>query len=211
MTTTFDAKKVFENLYLDVSGHVISSQARSKLNISSTAFVYGEILPDTFYSILEKVQPTSSDIFYDLGCGTGKAVMWAHLAFPFKKAVGVEFLEDLYEAARTVLKKYENEIKISAPIEKQNQSVDFVRGDFCEVNFKDADVIFTHSTCFSDETMAKLIKAFSCLKPGARVITVSKSIISPYFITVYSDKIQMGWGEGTIYIYARNNTPVHDE
>ena len=38
-------------------------------------------------------------MFYDLGCGTGKALFIAALCFPFAKCVGIELLEGLCEQA----------------------------------------------------------------------------------------------------------------
>jgi len=196
---------MFHHLFCDIDGHSISSQARAKLNLSSSAYVYGEILPDTFQTILEQVKPTGNEVFYDLGSGVGKAVLWAAIAFPFKKAIGIEFLEDIHASSKMVLKKYQEQVRPLLPPVKQTQIVDFVQGDFCLIDLSEADVIFTHATCFSDDTMALLIKKLSCLKPGARVITVTKTLSSPAFRLVHSQPYKMSWGDANIYVYKRES------
>src|SRR5580658_1272591 len=55
-----------------------------KLGIKKDDFIYGEIEFLSFYIILEKTKPEPQEIFYDLGCGAGKAVFAAALFFSFK-------------------------------------------------------------------------------------------------------------------------------
>jgi len=46
--------------------------------------------------LLELTKPQPGEIFYDLGCGGGRPLFIASLAFPFlKKCVGIEYLEGL--------------------------------------------------------------------------------------------------------------------
>jgi tRNA G46 methylase TrmB len=57
--------------------------------------VYGEILFFPFADIIRWVAPSLPEfpIFYDLGSGTGKAVLAASLVHPFDQAIGIELLE----------------------------------------------------------------------------------------------------------------------
>lgn len=198
-----ERKQLFLDLFQEVDGHAISSAERKKLLLSSTEYVYGEIIPETFQTILEQAHVLENELFYDLGSGVGKAVLWAALSFPFKKAIGIEWLEELHRTSKKVLKKYQEQIRPSLPLEKQNQEVDFIQGDFFDVDLSDADVLFTHSTCFTDDTMNRLVQRLTSLKPGARIITATKHITSPAFELIHSKFYRMGWGEANIYIYKR--------
>lgn len=191
----------FNTLFAPFHGHTVSSQARSELKVSDSSFTYGEITPETFEAMLNIVTPKSGEVFYDLGAGIGKAVMWAAMSFPFKKAVGVELLEKIRLAAKEMLEKYHLEIKPSLSPEKEHQLIDFVQGDFCQYDFSDADVLFTHSTCFSNETMNILAQKFACLKPGSRIITISKNLTHPNLKQIHTGSYQMGWGTATAYCY----------
>lgn len=198
-----ERKQIFQRLFCDVDGHALSSAARAKLHLSSTEYVYGEILPETFQIILEKAHVADNELFYDLGSGVGKAVLWAALSFPFKKAVGIELIEDIHQASKAVLKNYQEQVRPLLPLEKQSQEVDFIQADFCEVDLSNADVLFIHATCFTDDTMNRLVRHLTSLKPGARVITATKHISSPAFELIHSKFYRMGWGEANIYIYKR--------
>ena len=44
--------------------------------------------------------------FVDLGHGSGKGILTACLLYPFKKCMGIELLDKLYEASNTLKYKY---------------------------------------------------------------------------------------------------------
>ena len=75
-----------------------------------------------FIPLINFVQPEPGKIFYDLGCGAGKPLITASLAFPnLKVCKGMELLSGLADLAKSqvsaVIKQCEkNSIKI-APIE----------------------------------------------------------------------------------------------
>ena len=194
-------KETFNSLFLTAHGHTVSAQARSNLHLSDTSFTYGEIGLDAFDTILKTVQPKAGEVFYDLGSGAGKAVMWAAMAYPFKKAIGVELLDKILDLSKSMLEKYRIKVLPLLDLEKQHQAIDFVKGDFCQYDFSDANVLFIHSTCFSNHTMNHLAQKFSALQPGSRIITVSKNISQPNLRLIGSGNYQMAWGCATAYIY----------
>lgn len=54
-----------------------------------------------FIPLMELCQPKAGEVFWDLGCGGGRPLIIASLAFPQLKSVnGVELLEGLYEMAK---------------------------------------------------------------------------------------------------------------
>ena len=58
-----------------------------------TELTYGEVFFQSFIPLLSYAKPKPGEIFYDLGCGTGKAQMIASIAFPDLKACkGIEYL-----------------------------------------------------------------------------------------------------------------------
>jgi SAM-dependent methyltransferase len=64
--------------------------------------VYHEPSP---WGILGRVLPprevSSRDVFIDLGCGTGRVLFEAALRYPFRRAIGVDFVPELIEIAST--------------------------------------------------------------------------------------------------------------
>lgn len=64
--------------------------------MNQTEFTYGEILFSHFIPLLDLCQPQQGEIFYDLGCGGGKPLIVASIAFPLlKRVVGIELLHFL--------------------------------------------------------------------------------------------------------------------
>ena len=81
-----------------------------ELHEKDLSLTYGEIVPSSFHQILDYVSSSNlfcdepfkekNGIFYDLGCGTGRAVICAALSpHLFKKVIGIEIIPDLYENA----------------------------------------------------------------------------------------------------------------
>ncbi len=196
-------KKIFDGLYAEVDGYSLSALARGKLNYSDKTLTYGEVIPESFYKILSETQPKKGEIFYDLGSGTGKAVFLAALFFDFSRSVGIEILEDLHQAARRILLRYNQEIKKSLPSEKQKQVIDFIKTNFFDFDFSDGDVIFAHCTCLYDQMMEALSQKLEGLKKGTRVITTTKTLSSCQFIQRKVEAFQMGWGKSTVYFYEK--------
>ena len=93
--------------------------------------------------------------FYDLGSGTGKAVIAMSLIFHFKRLIGIEYLENLFRLSleikntydRTIRDKFENNQQLFN-FETPNQ-IEFLQGYFLKHNWENTSIIFANSTCFS--------------------------------------------------------------
>ncbi len=196
-------KSVFNSLYSGLSGYSISQQARKKLSFSDKAHTYGEVTPEGFSKMMADLDYKKDGVFYDLGSGTGKAVILAAMFGNFSKLIGIEIIEDLYKAAKGVLTRFDQEVRPLLAKEKQNQKLSFVNANFLGYDFSDAELIFTHSTCFYDELMLALERKFINLKKGAKVLTVTKTLQSPFFRFLKSDEYLMTWGKATVNFYEK--------
>ena len=109
------APLIIRALYKNVSGNEASlrfiQRAHEEQLISTTdqSLTYGEVVPSSFLQILGYTASFSSldepandltRVFYDLGCGTGRAVFCAALSpYPFSKVIGIEIIPELCESA----------------------------------------------------------------------------------------------------------------
>lgn len=189
-----EAKNIFENLYKNIDGISISLKERNELNITSKEFVYGEINFDSFIELVEKIKPNKNDIFYDLGSGTGKPCIAISLVFPIKKAIGIEILNNLWEISNKILENLRTQADIPTEIE-------FRKGNILEEDFSNGTIIFSHATCFEEETMNKLEEKFKLLQPGARIILMTKKLKSSEFVLIEEGEKRMAWGFATYRIY----------
>ncbi len=152
--------------------------------------------------------------FYDLGSGIGRGLIAAAFLFPFKKVVGIEYLEKLHYIGLEIKNKYDNKFE---EIFKQYEDLfpnysnfpklELINGDFLLSNWKDASCIFANSTCFSTELMNSLTKkADEELQPGTFFITFTKRL--PH---LSNDKWEvregfrrlMSWGIATVYVHRK--------
>lgn len=189
-TLTPDKKKFFM-LYKGIDGFALSKKARAQTATDLT-LTYGEIDYDTFSLLLNYVQPKPGEIFYDLGSGVGKAVFAAALQYPLKKAVGIELLENLHQAACECLTRYEG-----------STLVEFRHGDLHLLPWLEADIVFINATCFFGAALDKLIKQCCLLKSGTRLIITSKSLPSSHFLLQNRASRHMSWGFATLSIYLK--------
>lgn len=193
------ALHIFNSLYQDINGYTLSSLGRAEMRIKDKTFTYGEISPEAFYSILKHLPKKPKGNFYDLGSGTGKAVLLAHMLFDFSKTVGIELLTPLHQAAENTLMRYKNEYKS----QKSKGRIELLNEDFLDLDFQNADIIFMHSTCFTDEVWEKLAYKFKELKKGSYVIAVTRALRSSHLEYLKSKEYGMAWGRATVHYYQK--------
>ncbi|KTC84027.1 hypothetical protein [Legionella drozanskii] len=195
---------ILELLYKKV--HAKSSSIRYRLLhlIQNKEFIYGEIDFLSFYTILERTSPSTQDIFYDLGSGSGKAVLSALLFFHVSKSIGIELLPPLYEQSNTQLEKAVQRFQ-QHNIEKeylpQMERIQFINDSFLHYDFGDADILFVAATCLTDATWNELISKMARLKPGSRIIVTTRMIHHEQFESIYQGIELMSWGLCPVRIY----------
>nr|CCA26528.1 conserved hypothetical protein [Albugo laibachii Nc14] len=218
--------RVFSQVYHGFGseyGKELSIQAREAANITEASYVgiallqgykntrqfcisqiYGEIDFFPFADVLQWViqQGTlleNEAVFYDLGSGTGKAVLAASLLYNFNKVIGIEALESL----NTFAKKRAAKLKDLAKSHCIVSSIEFWHGSFLETDWTDGTVVFCHGTCFSDSEWTSISLAAEKLKQGSYVITASQILKSALFEVIKSERIKASWGMANIYIHRR--------
>ena len=194
---------VATHLFSDVQGYSLSASGRSKVGREADpVLTYGEITPESVEYMMDITNPQHGEVFYDLGCGTGKAVIFSAFLRPFKKATGIDIIDDLLQSATHSGSRYVNEIVPQHP-ERAGQEVHFLHGDMFGFDVSDGDVFFSHATCFGDDMMDQMSRMLEKCKPGTRVITVTKGLTSPEFELYHSAPYRLGWGEATLCFYKR--------
>ncbi len=196
-------KSVFHTLYSGVDGYALSLKGRRQISYVSKAHIYGEVTPEGFLKMFSDLEIKPNGIFYDLGSGTGKGVILASIFGNFSRLTGIEILKELYDSSKKVLRLYEETVKPILPEDKKKQVLDFVNGDFLEYDFFDADLVFSHSTCFYDELMIALERKCLNLKKGTKILLVTKTFQSPFFRLIKSAEYPMTWGKTTVNFYEK--------
>eukprot|EP00435_Cladocopium_sp_Y103_P060545 s25_g22.t1 len=136
---------------------------------ASSDLTYGDILPEGFLSILQCVGARVGERFFDLGSGTGKAVVLASLHG--LNSTGIELAPSRWQTSCRSLQKMKSLGIRPLPT--------FVRGSFAGVDFKDANIIFMNSVTFPEELLEQIAKIAECLNPSAKIVT-AKTLLGPF-------------------------------
>ncbi len=200
--------KLFNEIFNEIDGFNTSKDTREKLNIlSDESLTYGEVEFMSFKEIIDLAKPRQNDIFYDLGSGTGKAVIIAAMCFDFSACKGIELLEPVYKLSRQALNhlttKVDKDKKNILRAIKHLPEIKFYNQNFIKADFSKANIIFINATCYPVEFWDELIKKFNQLSDGSRIIITSKKIDSPLFKQIYAGQHLMSWGMNSVRIYEK--------
>jgi SAM-dependent methyltransferase len=149
-------KKRIKNLYSNISGYSLDkndpyNNLNNFKNKSDVVSTYGEITPNGVSKIIENLFISKNDVFYDLGCGTGKVVTQFYYQTCVKSSNGVEFSTTRFKDAIKIKSKIENQ-------EGKNERINFFRYNFLnkKLDLSNGTIFYSASTCFEDKTMYKL-------------------------------------------------------
>ena len=132
------------------------------------------------WELIGLMEPKEGDVFVDMGSGLGKMVISTAMTRPFRECRGVEILPELHDKATTALDRLRTAMGEDAF--SSLPPVRLVCGDMFAMDITDADVVYCFATCLSKEVLQSLIwKLEAELRPGARLVIISKMIESPFF------------------------------
>jgi len=193
-------KRVFESVYKDINGFLVSKQSAEREKHFSPEDVYGEINNAEFLNLLRRVNPKPGEVFYDLGSGVGKTVILAALSYPFEKVCGIEQIQDLSDLSKACAQGLRSKKAAQELLGKTR--IEFIQGDFFDIDFSDANIVYINATAFMDIWQELSVKLES-LKPGSRVLVVGRQLLSDSFYLIESDLALMTWGKTMLHVYQR--------
>ncbi len=198
------AVKLLGTIYSDIDARRVSLDERKRLEIEQDCFVYGEINYTTFSKMLEIAKPKPGNVFYDLGSGSGKAVLLASLLYDFSKCYGVEYLQPLYQLSVDQLNKLKQQEDYKREFADSRVEVGFKNDDLFNFDVSDANIVYVNATCFIGEIWERTVeKLTSQLEVGARVMLCTKSLPDSHYDHLFSELLEMSWGPCTINVFKK--------
>jgi predicted RNA methylase len=192
--------KLINPLYANTEPYHLSIAGRKNFSISQQQeLVYGEVDIFTLLSLLQKLSPQPNQVFYDLGSGSGKAVIAAKLCFPQLIVKAIELIPELHQLSMSRW----NMLVEKQPKKYTRADINFICADFLNYDFSDADIIFINATSFSNESMTELMKKFEQLKKGTKILIISKTLPHSSFKECYAGSELMSWGFTTTRLYEK--------
>jgi len=186
-------------VYQNVTGFISYQPGEKEKNEKSKVFLtYGEILYPSVNKLIEYLDINDQDVFYDLGSGVGKVALQFLLKTPVKKAQGIEASNARHQHAEKVYKTVQTEFpELFASGRELKSSQD----NFLEADISDATIIYTCSTCFSEELLKSLAEVFDRC-PNLRYIISMKAISSKLPFDSIID-VDCTWDKSRCHIYIR--------
>ena len=187
----------FTEIYNSVDGFAISRAARE--NKDAPEYTYGEIVFTDFIALLSMVKVNQDTVFYDLGSGTGKAVIACSMVFSNKKSYGVEIFNDL------VAQSFVQQKKLAELQDYKSNAVKikFFKNNYLQHNINDANVIFINATALFGESWELVKQKLADVAPGTIVISSSKKINNHFFVLKKQTTVRMSWGAVIVYIHEK--------
>jgi predicted RNA methylase len=141
--------------------------------------------------MLNLAELKAGEVFFDLGCGDGRAVIMAAKEFG-ARAVGVELREDLVKKALSTI--YEQSLQ---------DRITIVNGDMFNVDLTSADVVFLYLTTSANEKVRP--KLDSELKRGVRIVSHDYEVVGwkPVKVENYCENQTLGYPSHTLYLYMK--------
>ncbi len=184
-------------LYKGYSGFISYQPGEKEAHVEKKIYLtYGEILYASVNKIIEHIQVDENDVFYDLGSGIGKVALHFFLKTPIKKAWGIEASAKRNHMAEKIYTQVQAEFP---ELFANNRSLGCEVGNFLEINIQDATIIYSCSTCFSEELLADMGKVMDQC-PKLKYIVSMKAIPNKLPLKEVLD-IDCTWDKTKCHIY----------
>ncbi len=189
---------VFHELFKSIDGFALSRRAR--LHHDAMEYTYGEIEFTSFIALIAMTHPKPTTRFYDLGSGTGKAVIACAMVFDMQYYCGIERFNALHAQAL----KQQDALLQRPDYKEQAKKIHFVHTDFLNADLHQATLIFINATALFGPTWEQLNQKISREAPNdAVIITSSKPLSSDTFTVTHTTKVSMSWGIVEVHINKR--------
>lgn len=191
---------VFDAIYAPIDGFALSRAAREGRD--APEYTYGEVSFLPFAALMYKAGLTRDSVFWDLGSGSGRAVLIAAMVFEVRKSAGVEYFASLHEAALSAGERLSRTHGFAACAE----TLHFEHGNFLETDFHDATHVFINASALFGDTWMQLLERLQTLRQGTVVVVTSKRLPPACFTLTGTSVVEMSWGSVQAFLYQCHNT-----
>lgn len=186
------------DVYKEVSAQDTHSQSEIEVfKQTHICHTYGELLYPSLIKLLKTLDYTDEDVFLDLGSGMGKLVLAVFLRTSFKKVIGIEGSDTHHQQAVNIF----NKVKSILPDIFTKGTLELIQGNFLDFDFNQASIIYTCSTCFTQELLWMIgekinqslnVRQVMSLKPIANLKRLKLKRLTP---------IECSWDSAICYHY----------
>lgn len=146
---------------------------------------YGEILRPGVEKLIEHIYKikrdlSPSDVFVDIGSGTGKLLIHSAFLLPVKTYVGIEIVEERVKYSKHILEQF---------TPGDNKKIFFINKDVRDFDLSIAKIVFCNNTYFDDKLVEEI---FNKLPVGCHLIT-AKPVNCKYLKDIF--RLEVTWND----------------
>ncbi|MDR2077946.1 MAG: hypothetical protein LBP39_03195 [Rickettsiales bacterium] len=199
-----EVKIIYDRIFENLNGYgpsLLEKQQRISEEYIKD-LLYGEISIYLLYALFV-LEPTSvymdrGGIFYDLGSGIGNVVIGSYLIGNFRKYIGIEILDSLYEISLVARENLCSIYKEAAG------AVNFLQGNMLNFDISDGDLLLFCCPSGNDEIRFRMEEKFLTLKKGAVIFSLIHVFKNNSDFTLVDSKIvKTAWGTAPLRIYEK--------
>ena len=156
-----------------------------------TALTYGETSWFAMKKILDTVEAGGNDVFYDLGCGTGRNVFFTRIYYGIR-SIGIDLIPTFIQIGEEVAK------------ESGIEGVKFIENDIFKASISDGTIFLAVVTvCYNNVLIDQLKEKFKEIETGSWVISVSCPLICDHLKIVKVKSLFYSWGLAKTYFHRK--------
>ncbi len=160
---------------------------------------YGELLYPSVKKLITYMNLNDADTFLDLGSGNGKCVLQVFMQTPVKKAFGIEANTRLHHQALAVAQN----IKQALPFYwEENRDCQFIEANFLHLPWNEATVVYTCSTCFTQELLIAIGDKIN-ITPSIQSVFSLRPLPSLQLPLKKVFQVECSWDTALCFMYQR--------
>jgi hypothetical protein len=198
-----DPKAYLQMIYENKGGYTIPSEEIATILKEGGHPQYGEIPYDSAAHILDDLQLSRQDVFYDLGSGVGKLIIQVYLTTPVKRSIGIEISPTRWNIAESSRKEVVNDDHIM-----QGRELVFLNQNIAKAPLNDATVCFISGISFPPQLIQSIMDRLSTLDHDLKVLSVMPLPAHKQFRLIKTYNLPMSWYPEGVNVCLYQVTPA---
>jgi len=195
-------KAYLEMLYEDKGGYIIPGEEITEIRSNGAHEQYGEIPYDSAAHLLDDLQLSRQDVFYDLGSGVGKLVLQVYMSTPVKRSIGIEISLTRWKIAESSRQQAAADDHIIS-----GRDLTFLNQNLYKTPLGDATVCFISGLKFPPELIKSIMDRLSALDHDVKVISVLPLPPHDKFKLIKTYNLAMSWAPEGVDVCLYQVTP----
>lgn len=147
---------------------------------------YGELETLEIDKIFSHLNINSNDVFYDLGCGSGKINYYVAEKYKIK-SIGIEIIEERFNVAKSIKEKV------------KNKNLHYFKNDFLKVDLSNGTIFYAYNLMWDNKVNNDLIKKIKKTAKNCKYIISSVTLKNCKLL--HTINVKFSSHNGNIYIY----------